>query len=212
MTTLFNRMIPDSVDRSLIITIIMAHLTVILASNYLVTVSLTLPILGLVKASMFTFPLIYVITDLTVRLLGKDLAANTILWAFVPAVLLTPVLNTVLGLDPTTALRIGIAAGVCYMVTTIMDANLFHWFREHISIWWIAPALAAIISITVDTYAFFAMAFHGGADPYMAVNWHIVASTHIFTKWLVSLAVLLPLYGLFLGFLAKKLGRPDIEK
>jgi uncharacterized integral membrane protein (TIGR00697 family) len=202
---------PDNVDRGIVNKIIFAHVFVLVLSQYLVTVSLNLPIMGIVKASIWTFPLVYVITDLTVRLFGRDAARNTILWATIIGLALVPWVDMALGVDPILAFRIAIAGSVAYGITTIMDAGLFQWLREKVNIWWVAPAVASIISITIDTYAFFAMAFHAGTDAYMAVNWHLVATKHIFNKWIVSLIVVLPLYGIFLGYLAKKLGRPDIK-
>jgi hypothetical protein len=38
----------------------------------------------------------------------------------------------------------------------------------------------------------------------MAANWHIVATNHIITKIAVSLAVILPAYGVLLSFLQKR--------
>jgi len=38
-----------------------------------------------------------------------------------------------------------------------------------------------------------AVVFAGGADEFMAANWHIVATNHIVTKIIVSLLVILPL-------------------
>jgi queuosine precursor transporter len=202
---------PDGADKSLINKIIMAHVLILVISNYLVTVKLDLPLLGIVKASIFTFPLVYVVADLTVRLLGRDTARASILWATVVALAFVPFVNIALGVETLLAWRIALAGSIAFGFATIMDASLFGWIREKVNLWWFAPAVASVVSITVDTYAFFAMAFHAGADPYMAVNWHLVATKHIVNKWLVSLLVVLPLYGVFLGYLAKKIGRPDIK-
>jgi uncharacterized integral membrane protein (TIGR00697 family) len=206
-----DKLYPANVDRSFINKIVLAHVLILVLSNYLVTVKLDLPLLGIVKASIFTFPLVYVVADLTVRLMGKDMARNTILWATVIALAFVPFVNMAVGVDPTVAWRIAIAGSLAFMFATIMDAGLFSWIREKVNVWFIAPAVATVISITVDTYAFFAMAFHAGADPYMAVNWHLVATKHIINKWIIALLVVIPLYGVFLGHLAKKIGRPDLK-
>lgn len=202
---------PDGVSPSLVNKIILAHVLILVFSNYLVTVSLDLPLMGIVKASIFTFPMVYVVADLTVRLFGKDIARTTILLATVIALAFVPFVNIALGVETLLAWRIAVAGSIAFCFATIMDAGLFSWIRERVSLWWIAPAVASVLSITVDTYAFFAMAFHAGADPYMAANWHLVATKHIVNKWIISLLVVIPLYGIFLGYLAKKIGRSDIK-
>jgi uncharacterized PurR-regulated membrane protein YhhQ (DUF165 family) len=60
------------------------------------------------------------------------------------------------------------------------------------------------VSTIIDTYTFFGVAFAGGANEFMAANWHIVATNHIITKIAVSLAVILPAYGVLLSFLQKR--------
>ena len=209
--SILDKLYPDNVSRSLINKIVLMHVFILVLSNYLVTVKLDMPLLGIVKASIWTFPLVYVVADLTVRLLGKEIARTTILWATVVALAFVPFVNMAVGVDPTVAWRIAIAGSLAFMFATIMDAGLFSWIREQVNVWWLAPAVASVLSITVDTYAFFAMAFHAGPDEYMAVNWHLVATKHIFNKWLVSLLVVLPLYGVLLGYLAKKMGRPELK-
>ena len=60
------------------------------------------------------------------------------------------------------------------------------------------------MSTFFDTYVFFFTAFAGGANEFMAANWHIVATNQSLTKIIVSLLVILPAYGVLLSYLQKK--------
>jgi uncharacterized integral membrane protein (TIGR00697 family) len=86
----------------------------------------------------------------------------------------------------------------------MLDVYVFQYFRERYTQWYIAPLLSSVVSTIIDTYTFFGVAFAGGANEFMAANWHIVATNHIITKIAVSLAVILPAYGVLLSFLQKR--------
>jgi hypothetical protein len=64
--------------------------------------------------------------------------------------------------------------------------------------------LSAIASTFIDTYVFFFTAFAGGANEFMAANWHIVATNNSISKLVVSLVVILPAYGVLLNYLQKR--------
>ena len=59
------------------------------------------------------------------------------------------------------------------------------------------------------SYTFFGVAFAGGADEFMRNNWHIVATNNSISKIIVSLVVILPAYGVLLGYLQKKVATQD---
>ena len=60
------------------------HIAIVIASNYLVQLPITL--LGFHSTwGAFSFPFIFLATDLTVRLVGKGPARRVIAWAMVPA-------------------------------------------------------------------------------------------------------------------------------
>jgi uncharacterized PurR-regulated membrane protein YhhQ (DUF165 family) len=58
---------------------------------------------------------------------------------------------------------------------------------------------------------FFFTAFAGGANEFMAANWHIVATNNSISKISVSLVVILPVYGLLLNQLQKKIAE-DVKQ
>ena len=100
---------------------------------------------------------------------------------------------------------------MAYFISNLLDVYVFQYFREKYSSWWIAPTLSAIVSTFIDTYVFFGTAFAGGADEFMANNWHIVATNNSISKVLVSLLVILPAYGVLLNHLQKKLATEKQE-
>jgi uncharacterized integral membrane protein (TIGR00697 family) len=87
----------------------------------------------------------------------------------------------------------------------MLDVYVFQYLRERYEAWYVAPALSSVVTTIIDTYTFFGTAFAGGADKFMAANWHIVATNHIVTKIVVSLLVILPAYGILLNFLQKRI-------
>ena len=181
-----------------------AHIIIIAISNYIVQFKFSVfghPL----AAAAFTFPLVVVLTDLTVRLLGKQTGRAVITLAFIPAILVSMLVVKLGGAPDSVAIRIGLGSGVAYFVSNLLDVYVFQYFREKYSSWWIAPTLSAIVSTFIDTYAFFFTAFYKGANEFMAANWHIVATNNSISKILVSLLVILPAYGVLLGWLQKKI-------
>jgi queuosine precursor transporter len=70
--------------------------------------------------------------------------------------------------------------------------------------WWAAPMVATLVSNVVDTYIFYSVAFHNSADSFMAENWLHIANVDLTFKTIVSLLIILPLYGLVLNYALKK--------
>ena len=200
---MLDRILKD-VDRSLAYKLMLMHIIIIAVSNYLVQFKIGIFGHPLALAA-FTFPLVVVLTDLTVRLLGKQTGRAVITLAFIPAILVSMLVVKLGGAPDSVAIRIGLGSGVAYFVSNLLDVYVFQYLREKYSTWWIAPGLSAIVSTFIDTYAFFFTAFYKGANEFMAANWHIVATNNSISKILVSLLVILPAYGLLLNRLQKKL-------
>lgn len=196
----------NGMDKSLIYKLVAFHTFIIALSNYLVTIPLEIAGIKLTWAA-FTFPLVVVATDLTIRLINKENARAVINLAFIPAIIASIAVIWWGGAPESVAIRVGIASGVAYLISSLLDVTVFQKVRERFSIWFLAPAIAAIFANIVDSFAFFAVAFYNSADPYMAANWHILAFSQSGTKLLVSLMVILPVYGILLNYLSKKLDR-----
>ena len=198
----------DGVDKSIAYKLMLAHILIIAISNYVVQFKFTIFGAPLAWAA-FTFPLVVVLTDLTVRLLGKQTGRAVISLAFIPAILVSMAVVKLGGAPDSVAFRIGLGSGMAYFISNLLDVYVFQYFREKYSSWWIAPTLSAIASTFIDTYVFFGTAFAGGADEFMANNWHIVATNNSISKIIVSLVVILPAYGLLLNHLQRKLATQE---
>jgi len=196
----------EGVDKSLAYKLMGLHILIIAISNYIVQFKFDFyghPI----ALAAFTFPLVVVLTDLTVRMLGKETGRAVIGLAFIPAIIVSMVVVKLGGAPDSVAFRIGLGSGVAYFVSNMLDVYVFQYLREKYSTWWIAPALSSIVSTFLDTYAFFFTAFAYGANEFMAANWHIVATNNSISKILISLIVILPAYGLLLNYLQNKINQ-----
>lgn len=193
------------VDRALAAKLMLAHIIIIAISNYLV--QFKLDVFGYpLAAAAFTFPLVVVLTDLTVRLIGKETGRAVIGLAFIPAIIASILVVLAGGAPSSVAFRIGLGSGCAYFLSNLLDVYVFQYFREKYQAWYIAPTLSAVVSTFFDTYVFFFTAFAYGANEFMAANWHIVATNQSITKILVSLLVILPAYGILLSYLQRRLG------
>lgn len=194
----------SGVDRALAYKLMLAHIIIIAISNYIVQFKIDLfgnPL----SVAAFTFPLVVVLTDLTVRLLGKQTGRAVIALAFIPAIIVSMLVVLAGGAPESVAFRIGLGSGVAYFVSNLLDVYVFQYFREKYQTWWIAPTLSAVASTFIDTYAFFFTAFYKGANEFMAANWFTVATNNSISKLIVSLVVILPAYGVVLNFMQKKI-------
>ena len=153
----------------------------------------------------FSFPLIIVATDLTVRLLGKSIAQKTILYTYPLAIISSILIIYIEGSLLSVAFRIGLASTTAYAIGIFIDIYAFQFIRENYSTWWLAPALSTVISNIIDSYTFFFTAFFKSDDPYMALNWIEIAGTQTVLKIIIGLIFFLPAYGILLNFLLKRI-------
>ncbi len=189
------------VDKSMLWKLVALHVIVITVSNGLVNIPVEIFGVKLTWAA-FTFPLVVIATDLTVRLLGKQIARSTIALAYPLAIVGSILVVLAEGAPQSVALRIGFASATAYAIGTLLDVYVFQWLRENYSAWWLAPAASTVVANIIDTYAFFFTAFAGGANEYMAANWMEIAGSQTVLKILVGLIVFLPAYGLLLRHLS----------
>ena len=194
------------VDRALAYKLMLAHIIIIAISNYIVQFKIDIAGNPLSVAA-FTFPLVVVLTDLTVRLLGKQTGRAVIGLAFIPAILVSMAVVKMGGAPDSVAFRIGLGSGMAYFVSNLLDVYVFQYFREKYTSWWIAPTLSSIVSTFIDTYTFFFTAFYKGANEFMAANWFTVATNNSISKIIVSLIVILPAYGVLLSYMQKKIAK-----
>ena len=184
--------------------LVILHISIITISNVLV--SIPIEVYGFkITWAAFSFPLVVVATDLTIRLIGKSMAQKTITFSF-PFAIISSVLILYLENNPVSvSLRIGVASGFAYAIGVLIDIHAFQFIRKNYSSWWIAPSLSTIVSNVIDSYTFFFTAFYNSDDFYMAQNWLEIAGTQTVLKILIGLIFFLPTYGILLSYFSKKI-------
>ncbi len=195
------------------------HVLIIIASNYLVQIPIDL--FGFHSTwGAFSFPFIFLATDLTVRLIGKAEARRVILRAMVPALIASYIVSVIFqegsfrGLDAlaefnTFVFRIAVASFSAYVLGQLLDVQVFDRMRRSYAQWWIAPAAASVFGQALDTAAFFSIAFWQSRNPYMAEHWVEIAVVDYVIKLGVSLLLFVPMYGVALSAIVNALKRRE---
>jgi queuosine precursor transporter len=124
----------------------------------------------------FSYPLVFLVNDLTNRALGPQ-AARRVAWAgFAVAVLVS------LALAPW---RIALASGAAFLFSQLMDVAVFNRWRA--ASWWKAPLLGSLVASVVDTAVFFFLAFSGTGE-----DWTLLAAGDLAVKALMAAVLLAP--------------------
>ncbi|HEX7386670.1 MAG TPA: 7-cyano-7-deazaguanine/7-aminomethyl-7-deazaguanine transporter [Castellaniella sp.] len=196
------------------------HIFIIIASNYLV--QLPINVFGLHSTwGAFSFPFIFLATDLTVRLIGKTAARRVIGRAMIPALIASYFVSVLfhegrfnnfaaLGTFNTFVFRIALASFAAYVLGQLMDVQVFDRIRRNTTRWWLAPAASAIVGQALDTITFFAVAFWHSSNPFMAAHWQEIATVDYATKLTVSLLLFVPMYGVVLNAIVRALRRREL--
>jgi uncharacterized integral membrane protein (TIGR00697 family) len=195
-----------TLDRGLVAKLVAFQIFVIAISNWIVSYSFNIFGTALSYAA-FTFPLVVVATDLTVRMVGKEMGRVVVTLSFIPAILISMAIVAMSGAPSNVAISIGLASGCAYAVSTILDVYVFSYFREKYTQWWIAPTFASVFTMIIDTYTFYYVAFANVPGSPFEHNWFSAAAAHSVTKIAVSLLVILPAYGVLLNYLQKRLAK-----
>ncbi|MEJ5031913.1 7-cyano-7-deazaguanine/7-aminomethyl-7-deazaguanine transporter [Comamonas sp. MYb21] len=194
------------------------HIAIVIASNYLVQLPISL--LGFHSTwGAFSFPFIFLATDLTVRLIGKAEARRVITRAMLPALLVSYIVGVIfhegrfngweaLQTFNSFVFRIALASFAAYVLGQLLDIQVFDRIRQKSHAWWMAPAAASVFGQALDTAAFFSIAFWRSADPFMAANWVEIALVDYVIKLAVSLLLFVPAYGVVLAALVRSMRMP----
>ena len=188
------------------------HVFIIVLSNYAVQIPVT--VLGVDTTwGTFTYPFIFVATDLTIRIYGAAKARKIIFTAMLPALVVSYIVGTLFSFGQYQGLnsllvfsifvfRISLASFSAYVVGQLVDILVFQRLRA-LKQWYIAPAASSIMGNALDTFIFYAIAFYQGNDPYMAENWVSLGIVDYLVKIAASLSLFVPIYGMILNLLAK---------
>ena len=129
-----------------------AMVAVVAASNFLVQYPVAVQLgpvnLGdILTWGAFTYPVAFLVTDLTNRAFGPARARLVVVAGFAVAVVLSIWLATP---------RIAIASGTAFLVAQFLDISIFHRLRN--GAWWQAPMFSSLVSSALDTVIFFSLA------------------------------------------------------
>ena len=122
------------------------HIAIVIASNYLVQWPVEL--FGVLPTwGAFTFPLVFVATDLTVRLLGQRSARRVVARVMLPALVASYIVSVLfhegrfggwqaLGQFNGFVARIALASFVAYVAGQLLDIAVFARLRRRRPWWW----------------------------------------------------------------------------
>ncbi len=202
-------------NKTALLIAIAAMAAVVTASNFLVQFPLqarlgALNLADLLTWGAFTYPLAFLVTDLTNRHFGPAMARKVVYAGFVLAVGLSIWLATP---------RIAIASGSAFLIAQMLDVFIFNRLRK--LAWWMPPLTSSVIGSLIDTLVFFSLAFAAsfsfigpndafaiGASPLFGIlsieapRWVSWALGDLSVKLLMALVLLAPY-----GALRKMIGR-----
>jgi uncharacterized integral membrane protein (TIGR00697 family) len=180
----------------------LAHICVLTLSNVLVQYPFTVAGFHTTWGA-FTYPFIFIITDLTTRMLGARQARRVIFKSLLPGLIssygLACLFNTdnhaffIFQIQP---LRIALACSGAYIIGQLLDIFVFQ--RLNKNTWWLGPACASSISNIVDTFVFFFLAFYHSSNAFLNQHWVDIACVDLVFKTLISFIAFIPLYGYIL--------------
>ena len=201
---MLNKYMFGNINKQTLIYLVLFQIIVITVSNFLVSIPIEFLNLKLTW-SAFSFPLVVLAIDLTIRILGKSIARATIAISYPFAIISSIVVLLIEGSSVNEALRIGFASASAYGISTLLDVYIFQVIREKYKYWWLAPSVSTVFANVIDTFVFFYAAFYNSTDDYMKENWTEIAVNQSFIKIVIGLLFFLPFYGILLNYLMKKI-------
>ena len=155
---------------------VVAMAIVVTVSNILVE----LPVNDWFTWGALSYPIAFLVTDITNRTLGVRLARDVVIIGFIAAVIMS-----ILFANP----RIAMASGAAFLIAQMLDVTIFDKLRRQS--WWKAPVASSVVASFVDTVIFFVLAFAGTGLP-----WHTWAMGDYAAKLIMVAVLILPFRGL----------------
>ena len=157
---------------------------VVAISNYLVQFPVNyFGLQDLLTYGAFSYPVAFLITDLSNRRYGKNTAKKIVYLGFALGVFLTFYFST--NYSDLISIRIAIGSGTAFLTAQLIDVNIFDKLRN--KIWFTAPLVSSLIGSTIDTFLFFSISFYG-----TGINWVTLSFGDLFVKIFVALTMLIP--------------------
>ena len=153
-------------------------------SNYLVQFPVRyFNLENLLTYGAFTYPIAFLITDLSNRRYGKNIAKKIVYLGFALGIFLTLYFST--NYSDLISIRIAIGSGTAFLVSQLIDVHIFDRLRN--KIWFLAPLTSSLIGSVIDTFLFFSISFYG-----TEVNWLTLSLGDLSVKIFIALTMLIP--------------------
>jgi len=157
---------------------------IVVLSNYLVQFPVNyFNLKNVLTYGAFSYPIAFLITDLTNRKYGKEIAKKIVYLGFVLGIFLTFYFST--NFSDFISVRIAIGSGAAFIIAQLIDVNIFDKLRNRV--WFAAPLVSSLIGSTIDTFLFFSIAFYG-----TGVQWVTLSLGDLFVKIFVAILMLVP--------------------
>ena len=158
--------------------------SVVTMSNYLVQFPVNyFGLQNLLTYGAFTYPVAFLITDLSNRKYGKNIANKIVYLGFGLGVILTLYFST--NYSDFISIRIVIGSGTAFLVAQLIDVYVFDKLRK--KVWFIAPLVSSLVGSAIDTFLFFSISFYGSG-----INWVTLSFGDLSVKIFIALVMLIP--------------------
>ena len=172
------------IENRLFFILAFAMALVVALSNYLVQFPVNYKgFQDLLTYGAFSYPVAFLITDLSNRRYGKNIAKKIVYLGFALGIFLTLYFST--NYSDLISIRIAIGSGTAFLVAQLIDVHIFDRLRN--KIWFIAPLSSSLIGSSIDTGLFFSISFYG-----TGVNWITLSFGDLTVKIFVALTMLVP--------------------
>jgi len=157
---------------------------VVALSNYLVQFPVNFfGLEHLLTYGAFSYPVAFLITDLSNRRYGKNIASKIVYLGFALGIFLTLYFST--NYSDLISIRIAIGSGTAFLVAQLIDVHIFDKLRK--KIWFIAPLTSSLFGSGIDTFLFFSISFYG-----TGINWITLSFGDLSVKIFIALMMLVP--------------------
>ena len=172
------------IENKLFLLLALMMASVVALSNYLVQFPIKyFNLENLLTYGAFSYPIAFLITDLSNRRYGKNVAKKIVYLGFGLGIFLTLYFST--NYSDLISIRIAIGSGTAFLVAQLIDVHIFDRLRN--KIWFLAPLASSLIGSTIDTFLFFSISFYG-----TGINWITLSLGDLFVKIFVALVMLIP--------------------
>ena len=172
------------IENKLFLLLALLMASVITLSNYLVQFPIKyFNLENLLTYGALSYPVAFLITDLSNRRYGKKVAKKVVYLGFILGIFLTLYFST--NYSDLISVRIAIGSGTAFLVAQLIDVHIFDRLRN--KIWFLAPLASSLIGSSIDTFLFFSISFYG-----TGVHWLTLSFGDLSVKIFVALAMLIP--------------------